>query len=211
MAAPLPVGLILAGGRGSRFGGRDKAWLHLHGQPLLCHAWHRFVGQVDGVVVASQRHRWAYRRLGIELIVDHAAAPGRGPLAAIAAALVRWPQSRIAVMPVDVPYAPADHVARLSAAMDTGVPAAAVFDGQRRQPLFAVLSGQLAESAVRALQAPKMPSMQGWLDQVGAAWVDFGPHVGVQDTSDHPDPLAFANINTPADLARIARNIPGGL
>ena len=65
--------------------------------------------------------------------------------------------------------------------------------------------------AVRALQAPKMPSMQGWLDQVGAAWVDFGPHVGVQDTSDHPDPLAFANINTPADLARIAREIPGGL
>lgn len=202
MTAPRPIGLILAGGRGSRFGGRDKAWLRLQGQPLLCHAWRRLASQADTVVVASQRHRWAYRRLGIALIDDHAAAPGRGPMSAVAAALVRWPRARIALLPVDAPQAPANYVARLAAALDAGAPAAAVFDGQRRQPLFAVLSGLLADSAVRALQARNMPSMQGWLDQVGAAWVDFS---GVPDAA-----AAFANINTPSDLERLARTVSGG-
>lgn len=216
MDGPLPIGLILAGGRGSRLGGRDKAWLRLHGQPLLCHAWRRLAGQVETVVVASQRHRWAYRHLGIELIDDHASAPGRGPLAGIAAALERWPQSQIAIMPVDAPLAPDDFVARLRRALATGAPAAAVFDGRRRQPLFALLSGQLAGAAVAALNAPRLPSMQGWLDQVGATWVDLarrrGRHEREADAGDNaghgagPDVAsAFANINTPADLARATR------
>ncbi|MCK9488397.1 MAG: NTP transferase domain-containing protein [Xanthomonadales bacterium] len=213
MAAPLPIGLILAGGRGSRFGGTDKAWLRLHGQPLLCHCWQTLGEQVQTIVVASQRHRWAYRRLGIQLIDDHAAAPGHGPLAAIAGALARWPQRRIAVLPVDAPFAPADYVARLDAVLGPDVPAAAVFDGQRRQPLFALVSGQLAAHAVQALQAPVLPSMRRWLDDVGAIWVDFSDAVvdlqgDPQSGSELPRGLtrgAFANINTPADLDRLAR------
>lgn len=185
-----PLGLILAGGQGRRCGGRDKAWLRLHGRPLLWHAHERLQPQVGQVLVSANRHRWAYARLGLDSLGDAPQWPQRGPLAAIASAWQRFPAAWLAVMPVDCPLAPRDHVQRLQTALASGAPAAALHDGRRQQPLFALLSPTLAEAAVAALQASRLPSMRDWLDSQGTQWIDY------------PDPhgTVFANINRIDDL-----------
>ena len=185
------LGVILAGGRGSRLGGRDKAWLPSRGHPLLCHAWRCLTPQVAETVVSSQRHGWAYRRLGIRTIADLDGYEGRGPLAAIAGALACWPQRWLAFMPVDVPAAPMDFVAQLRAALQPGDLAAALIGDGREQPLFALLSGALAANAAAALVAERAPSVYGWLNSVSARWVNADADDG-----------SFANINTRDDWQR---------
>jgi molybdopterin-guanine dinucleotide biosynthesis protein A len=174
-------------------GGRDKAWLDLDGRPLLCHAVRRLAPQVDAVVVGANRHRWACHRLGLATLADPPAWRGRGPLAAIAGALAALAPARLALVPVDVPDAPRCQVALLTAALDVATPAAALRCGGRRQPLFALLDGSLAGSAAAAVQRQPLPSVQAWLDEVGAAWVDL------------PDAGELSNINAPVDLERAQR------
>ena len=48
-----PVGVVLAGGAGSRMGGRDKALVTLAGRPLLDHVLDRIRPQVAAVAVAA--------------------------------------------------------------------------------------------------------------------------------------------------------------
>lgn len=194
IAASASIGVILAGGQGSRLGGRDKAWLRHRDQPLLCRAWQCLAAQVPQVVVSSQRHGWAYRRLAITTVADLDGQSGNGPLAAIAGALARWPRAWLAFMPVDVPAAPSDFVARLQAALQPGDSAAALVGDGRKQPLFVLLSGGLAEIAAAALRQDHPPSMHAWLETVGARWVDA-----------EAPPGAFLNINTTDDWHRAHR------
>jgi molybdopterin-guanine dinucleotide biosynthesis protein A len=182
------LGLVLAGGQGRRMGGRDKAWLSLAGKPLVCHAIEHLAPQVGQVVVSANRHRWAYRRLGIEVVGDHHDWRGRGPLAAIASAFTARRPSRLAVVPVDVPFAPLDHIARLAERLDAGEPAAAIHDGRRRQPLFCLLSAETAVAARSAVSGEPVPSMRDWLDHIGAVWIAYA------------EPARFGNVNTPDDL-----------
>jgi molybdopterin-guanine dinucleotide biosynthesis protein A len=214
MAAMQTIGLILAGGASRRFGGRDKAWQRCAGRPLACHAIARLAPQVDVIVASANRHRWAWRRLGVDTVVDDPAWRGRGPLAAIASTFGwlaadprRAPDTfdaagatvtgaeltmRLATVPVDAPRAPPDFVARLSLALDRGASAAALVGAGRRQPLFALLSSAVAPAARAALREPQPPSMQAWLDDVGAAWIEGPWPAG-----------AFSNVNTPAELAAV--------
>lgn len=186
------VGLILAGGAGRRCGGRDKAWLRLNDRPLLCHALERLAPQVDQIVIASSRHGWAYRRLGLPVQPDREVWRGHGPIAAIATALMSAGPARVAVMPVDAPLAPRDYVRSLHPALDAGARAAAVFDGDRRQPLFALLDGALAGHAAAAAGHFDPPSMHAWLDSVGVEWVLLSGRAG-----------EFVNVNTREQLCQL--------
>lgn len=192
MTVAATLGLILAGGASRRMGGRDKAWLRWQAKPLVCHAFQRLAPQVDAVAVSSNRHFWAYRRLGLDCIPDSPAWRGRGPLAAIATALQLRAPMRLAIVPVDAPCAPVDHIARLVAALDRGVSAAAIHDGDQHQPLFALLNGDLASAAVETVSRESPPSMRDWLDAVGTKWVGMSAQ-----------PETFANINTPDELRRL--------
>lgn len=192
-AVQATVGLILAGGAGTRFGGRDKAWLRLHGRPLLWHAWQRLRPQVDHVLVSVNRHRWAYRRLGMEAIPDRGCWRDAGPLAALATVGACRPAQRLALVPVDVPLAPIDQVARLARLLDAGAPAAALVADGRRQPLFALLAPGLAMAAATGLDRCRPPSVQAWLEDIGVVWLDYPA-----------PPERFANVNRPDDLRRLA-------
>lgn len=171
--------------------GRDKAWLSLSGRPLVCHAIEHLAPQVDRILISANRHRWAYRRLGVDVVQDQPAWIGRGPLAAIATVAAAQRPWRLAVVPVDAPLAPRDHVARLATLLDAGAFAAAIHDSERWQPLFCLLSRDAADGARSAVARASIPSMRSWLDGIGAVWVDYA------------DPTRFANINTPDDLENL--------
>ena len=179
------TGLLLAGGRGRRMGGADKGLLLLAGEPLALHTLRRLSPQVATVLISANRNAAVYQQWAP--VVADADDDLRGPLAGLLAALGPCPTDWLAVAPCDLPALPIDAFARLARALD-GAPAAfAVPDGQHHS-LVCLLHRSLAPALRDALVAGR-PRVSDWFAAVGAVPVRFA------------DAAAFANLNTPADLA----------
>ncbi len=183
------TGLILAGGRGLRMGGADKAWVDCRGRPLIEYVLRRLAPQVHTVLASANRAPGRYAALGLPVVADAPQAGGvpfDGPLAGILAGLraaaTRW----VAVVPCDAPGLPSDLVARLAAALP-GHRAALARAAGRRQPLFCLLPTDLAPLLEAALANGQRGVDRLWIE-VDATEVAF-------DDGD-----AFHNLNTAADL-----------
>src|SRR5581483_10211476 len=102
MTAPrAPVaGVIVAGGRSSRMGGRDKAFAAVGGQPIAVRTVRLFQDLFPQVVVATNRPE-RFAGLGVETVADN--YPGCGPLAGIQAALVASRHPHVFVAACDMP------------------------------------------------------------------------------------------------------------
>jgi molybdenum cofactor guanylyltransferase len=185
-----PAGLILAGGLGRRMGGRNKGWIPWRGRPLVQAVLERLRPQVGPIAISSNTLVDRYRRLGFPVLRDRH-RDFRGPLAGVAAGLVWAHGRRLLCVPVDAPNLPLDLGARLWRALDaSGSTVAIAHDGERLQPLFALLRPGVAAALARDLAAGPLPA---------GAWLQAQPHC-VVDFSDCPD--AFANLNRPEDLLR---------
>lgn len=193
------TGLVLAGGRGSRMGGVDKGLQHHAGQPLAAHALQRLRPQVGALMISANRHLADYAALGVPVWPD--TLPDQpGPLAGLLAGLRRCSTPWMASVPCDCPHFPADLVARLAAAREaegTALAVAATRDdaggdgGLRLHPVFCLLGRDLATSLEASLRAGER-RVAHWVAQQGASVVCFD------------DATAFVNVNTPADLRRLA-------
>ncbi|MFP7721580.1 molybdenum cofactor guanylyltransferase [Lysobacter sp. A3-1-A15] len=154
-ALPVTLGLI-AGGRGTRLGGVDKAWLLRDGQPQVA----RLAGAFDGiaeVLVSSNSHDPRYAALGFHTVRD--AAVGWGPIAGLSELAARCRTPWLMTLPVDVldpsPELPGWLLA--AARQDPGVPGIVVQDDGGLQPLVALWRREvLAEHARRALDAGRL-------------------------------------------------------
>ena len=198
MAAPPPreaiTGLVLAGGRGQRLGGVDKGLQAWHGQPLVDHAIGRLAPQVREVMISANRNAADYARRAARVLADGSGdfpGPLAGVLAGLRAASTPW----LAVVPCDAPRLPADLVERLARGLGGRDGAVVQRDlgaaGVRLEPVCCLLSTSLADDLARFL-ADDGRKVEAWLSR-HAAPVRF----------ERPDDAAaFANINTPDDLAR---------
>lgn len=188
------VGLVLAGGRSVRFEG-EKAAADLAGRPLIIWAAKRLQRSCP-VVAANVRPGTESERLaraaGLPLLYD---IPGDalGPLAGVKVGLM-WAREQgaraLAVSPCDAPLLPDDLFTRLIAAAGGGPALAETADGA--QPLCALWPVSVLPQVTAALQGGNHPPTWRLLHSLGATRIRFD------------DALAFANINTRADLAAIA-------
>jgi len=194
------VGVVIAGGRSTRFGG-EKAVAGLAGKPLLLWATARLARSCTVVAVNARPDTEAEalaRAEGLTVLHD---APGdpAGPLSGVKAAL-HWAQKRganaIAVSPCDVPLLPESVFDRLIEAADTGAAMAETAEGH--QPQCAVWPVSALPTLTAALTEGAHPPTWLMLERIGAARVMFSP------------PEAFANINTRLDLAAIAGRLERG-
>jgi len=180
------LGVVLAGGASRRFGA-DKSSALLGGVPLLQRVIARASAQVDAVAVSGRAAP------DIGAIPDR--APGQGPLAALAGCL-HWAEAQgfalVATFACDVPFFPADLVARLrrTLAMHDGVLARS--DGRGHHAAGLWRSGSAVKLA-RAL-AEGVRSFRDVGPYVSLVFCDFEPGNG-------PAGDAFFNINRPEDLA----------
>ncbi len=190
MAAPTReaiTGLILAGGRGQRLGGVDKGLQPWRGTPLVDHALARLVPQVREVLVSANRNAADYAARGVRVLAD-ASDDFPGPLAGVLAGLRAASTPWLAVVPCDSPRLPVDLFARLAAGV--GDASGAVVLRERLEPVCCLLSTALADDLERYL-ADGGRKVEGWVAR-HAVPVKF----------DRPeDAEAFANVNTPEDLA----------
>jgi len=183
------TGVILAGGKARRMNGADKGLILLCGKPLIAHVFERLWPQVDDIVISANRNRDAYAAFGAPVLADET-GDFAGPLAGIATALKLSRADAIVTAPCDGPWLPRDLVKRLRTCLEaTASPVCVVHDGGRLQPAYAIIRRSTLPHLERYLRSGGR-RLQEWLKQ---------QHSGIADFTDQPE--AFANINTPQDLA----------
>jgi molybdopterin-guanine dinucleotide biosynthesis protein A len=97
---PATTGVILAGGRASRMGGRDKAFAAVGGEPIAVRTVGLFRDLFPQVIVATNRPE-RFARFGVETVADR--HPGCGPLAGIHAAMLASHAAWVFVVACDMP------------------------------------------------------------------------------------------------------------
>jgi molybdopterin-guanine dinucleotide biosynthesis protein A len=177
--------LILAGGLGSRLGGVDKAFVSLHGEPLLTHILSRLSPQVKHIAISANGDPGRFLAFNLPVLPD--TLSGRGPLAGVAAGL-SWAAglgaAALLTVPVDTPFIPRNLLRRLRPA-----PSVAVHAG-RQHHLVALWPVGLLPALESFLAAPGDYRVRDALALCGARPVVFR---GAADP--------FHNINTKDDLA----------
>jgi molybdopterin molybdotransferase len=182
------LGLILAGGRGTRMGNADKGLQPFRTSTLVAEVMARLAPQVAGVAISANRNLDAYRAFGVPVWPD-AAADFAGPLAGLAAGLRHATSPLLLTAPCDSPFLPADLAGRLLAGMlenDADVAVAVTPDG-RRQPVFCLVKTGVLP-VLEAYLAGGGRKMDGWYGTLTVADVPF------------TDSDAFRNINTLDEL-----------
>ena len=187
--------VILAGGQARRMGGLDKGLLELAGRPMIEHIIAALAPQVSGLLINANRNLERYREYGLPVITD-LMGEYFGPLAGMASGM-RAAQTRyLLTVPCDSPFVPAELAAVLQGALQAKrAEISAAHDGQRIQPVFALLRCDL------------LPDLQAYLEQGGRkidTW--YARHrLTLADFSCWPD--AFLNINTPEDRRELERRM----
>lgn len=182
------TGVVLAGGKATRMGGKDKGLLELNGQPLWQHVAGKLARQVDTVVISANRNLTVYQASGYPVIQD--SLPGfPGPLAGMLAVMQQVNSEWFLFCPCDTPTIPKDLATRLRAGLNDA-PAVWVFDGERDHPAIALMHRQIVPFLTDYLASGERRVMVA-LRQAGGKAVDCSD---IQS--------AFINVNTPEDLAR---------
>ncbi len=177
-------------------GGVDKAMVMLAGRPLLAHVVARLAPQVAAMAISANGDPARFAGFGLPVLADAADGPA-GPLAGLLAgarwALTAHPRAWLLSAPCDVPFLPADLVARLGAAR---LPACAAAAG-RLHPLVALWRPRELAAA-----AGEGGSARALLARLGGASVAWQAAEGAADP--------FANINDPAALSAASGSITAG-
>lgn len=182
------TGVVLAGGRATRWDGRDKGLIEVSGRLMISHVLDALTPQVEHVIINANRNLDAYGAFGWPVVTD-ASRDFLGPLAGIASGLAAASTDWVAIVPCDSPLLAADCVSRLASACedDERTDLAVAHDGERIQPVFALIRRRLLEDLNTFLESGGR-KIDRWYGQQHMQLVDF---------SDSPD--NFLNINRPED------------
>ncbi len=191
-ASPLPRGfdrdniaaVILAGGKHQRMHGVDKGLMAFNGTPLIERIIRTLRPQSGQILINAARGQAAYAEFGHPLIED-IRGDFFGPLVGMASALIACEKPLLLTVPCDSPLLPADLAERLYTAMrNEQADIAVAHDGQRMQPVFALLKRSLRDDLLGYLRHGGR-KIDTWYAEHRHAVVDF---------SDQPQ--AFINLNT---------------
>jgi molybdopterin-guanine dinucleotide biosynthesis protein A len=187
-----PLGVVLAGGAGSRLGGA-KALAPLDGEALLLwplRALREAVG--EAVVVAKRSTALPALPPGVDVWLE--SDEPRHPLAGVVHALDSAGGRAVLVVAVDLPLVTAGLLGELARRDAAGAPAVVAAAGGEPQPLCARYEPAAAAALRRALPDGRV------LDTVRA----LRPALVAVD-----DPAVLTNVNTPEELARVQAALSG--
>lgn len=173
-------------------GGQDKGLLPLNQIPLYRHVLKRLQPQVDQVLISANRNLEEYRCSGCPVISD-SRSDFQGPLAGILAGLQYIDEGYLLVVPCDTPNLPRDLLPRFLAALEEeGSGAVIAHDGERLQPLFALVPKSCQASLENYLNAGQR--------RVSDWFMCENAHVVLFEQGQN----AFKNANTLEDFADLA-------
>lgn len=179
--------VILAGGQGRRMGGQDKGLLQFKGAPLIEILIGELARQAVTIVINANRNLERYQAFGLPVVSDRL-EDYQGPLAGFASAMDSVDTDFILTLPCDGPLLAEDYVARFIASQQqTGAAICVAFDGERLQPVHALIRVDLLPSLNRFLASGER-KIDRWYALHDYAQTDFSDRIDM-----------FRNINTPSD------------
>lgn len=154
--------LILAGGRGSRMGGRDKGLVEIDGGPLVDHLM-AALPRPARVVISANRNLDAYRQRA-DTVVGDRRSDFPGPMAGLEAGLAEC-QGPVLSLPCDLLAPPRSLVPLLLDGLEPGQVRVIEDDGGP-QPLCLGLFGGRWVASISEYLDQGGRSVRGWLERV---------------------------------------------
>ena len=194
--------VILAGGRASRLGGRQKALVDLGDKPLIEHViqrWRSLNLSDDQLAINANLEADQLEGFGLPVFPDRD-AEARGPLPGVWSSL-RWVREQapackhLLILPCDSPFFPLDLVDQLKL-VDSRKIAVASYQGHL-QPTFSLWPVSLLEAVENAIFAL---DMHGFME-----FLDVHPHQPIEWPKTRLNP--FFNINTSDDLQQAEQRL----
>ncbi|MCK4864463.1 MAG: molybdenum cofactor guanylyltransferase [Gammaproteobacteria bacterium] len=190
------TGVILAGGQAKRMAGQDKGLLNVNGRAMIEIIIERLSPQVNRLIINANRNVEQYRKFNYPVISDDDSTGFHGPLAGMLSALKTSTTQYILSAPCDSPFIPANLSTRLlSALIGADADICVVHDGNRMQPVFALIKKELHGSLQSFLNNGDR-KIDLWYKQHHTVLVDF---------SDCDD--ISLNINTPDELQKLEQKL----
>ena len=182
-ASQVTVG-ILAGGRATRLGGLDKAWLSREGVPQVLWLARRFGPGSGALLVSANAGLDRYAGHGLATVVDR--LEGVGPIAGLQSLAKACATPWLLTVPVDIVAIDAGLRSSLASAGGAG---AVAEDDEGLQPLVALYRVDAMRLAIDAALAAGEHAVHALQDRLRMPRIRFR---GVR----------FGNLNTPGDLRR---------
>lgn len=187
LAASDITAVILAGGQGRRMGGQDKGLIAFEGRTLAEILIEKLERQSVAIAINANRNQPQYAEFGYPVITDQL-ADYQGPLAGFASAMQAVDTRFILTLPCDSPLLVDDYVERFITSYNSDpVPIHVAFDGERLQPVHALIQVDLRDSLQTFLDLGER-KIDRWYAQHRFRHTDFLDCDGM-----------FRNINTPDD------------
>lgn len=183
------TGVVLAGGKASRMGGKDKGLQLLNGIPLWQHVAKALLPQTDSLVISANRSLEVYAESGYPVLKDNL-NDYPGPLAGMLTVIQQMKSEWFLFCPCDTPFIPSCLTERFWQLKNSAT-AVWAHDGERDHPAIALINRAILPELEHYLTAGERRVMM-FLRQIGGHSVDF---------SDLK--LSFINVNTTEELQRM--------
>jgi molybdopterin-guanine dinucleotide biosynthesis protein A len=186
-------GIVLAGGRSTRFG-TDKLAATYRGQPLLEHAVAALTSFCDEVITVVSEVRLSALPAGMRIARDE--VEDEGPLAGTLAGLEAVAGTRAVVVGGDMPDMVPAVLGLLVEQLDRiGGSAVALHDGERMRPLPCAVSVEAASARGRELFDAGERSLRAMLEALGAVSIAEGVWTALD-----PERRTLFDVDEPGDL-----------
>ncbi|QGU17413.1 molybdenum cofactor guanylyltransferase MobA [Leclercia sp. 119287] len=186
------TGVVLAGGKASRMGGKDKGLQELNGMPLWQHVARTLHKQVSTLVVSANRNIATYQESGYPVYAD-LLADYPGPLAGMLSVMQQCDAEWFLFCPCDTPFIP-DYLAERLVKYRETAPVVWAHDGDRDHPTIALMHRQL------------MPVLESYLAAGERRVMDFMRQAGGHSVEFSDMKQAFINMNTLEEIQTIQRH-----
>jgi len=145
--------VILAGGQGSRMGGKDKGLVMYRDKPLVGHVIDAIRLQLDKIIVNANRSLDDYATFGFPVVADDLTG-FQGPLAGFVAAMQAVESDYILTLPCDGPIVHEEYVEEMRRAMQRSEADIVVAsDGEWMQPVYALIPCRLLDDLKQFLDS----------------------------------------------------------
>ena len=198
--------VILAGGKGRRMGGKEKALIHLLDRPLISYVLEKISGKVGPIALNINTNFESFKKFGYEIIEDPIKGH-LGPLAGILASL-NWAKQInkdwVVTLPCDTPFLPNNLIQSMvrTKNKNPSVDLVVAKSGGFNHPVIALWKSDVNNKLQNALNEG-VRKIDIFTSQLNIKYVEF-------DNIDKSEFDPFTNLNSPQDLI-LAQQILGKL
>lgn len=190
--------VILSGGKNTRMGGQNKAFLPLGKGRFLDRIVDTLSPLFDDIIIAT-RQPDLYHEWHLPTAVD--VFDIRSPLAGIHAGLIQAKNDFAFITSCDIPLLKRETVQVLTRAIEPGISVVVPASGTYLQPLCAIYAKRCS-SIIEELLDKNEVKVDRLFDRLRVRHIDYSQFEAVDPNLD-----SFFNINTPADLAVVREGL----